>query len=112
MLNNYRTCDNKQFVTVANGGKMKIIEIGTIDLFFIEISNVWNIQNCSSNLLSICKITREINCKIIFSIKMVIFQELLTNKIIGEFVLENDLYILNYEKINLNIRKQENLGTL
>ena len=91
---------------IANGEKMKIVGIGTINIFSKEIPNVLYVQNCSSNLLFISKITKELNCEVLFSSKNVIFQELITKKIIGKGVLENELYILNYEKINLNVRKQ------
>ena len=41
----------------------------------------------------------------------VIFKNRETGKIIGEGFLENGLYHLNYEKFNLNVRRQENLDT-
>jgi hypothetical protein len=63
-----------QFMTVANGDKIKIIESGSINLFSKKISNVLYIQDCPTNLLLINKITQELNCEIIFSTKKVIFR--------------------------------------
>jgi hypothetical protein len=62
--------NTNQFVTAANGGKIKIIGSGSINLLSKEISNVLHIEKCSSNLLSINKITQELNCEIIFHQKV------------------------------------------
>ena len=112
LLNNYKKIETKQFVIVANGEKMEILGNGSISLLSRKISNVLHVNNCTSNLLSISKITRDLNCEITFTSKNVIFQELITKNIIGEGFLENGLYILSEEKCNFNIKKEEELGTL
>jgi hypothetical protein len=73
---------------------MKIIGSGSIDLFSNEISKVLYVQNCPTNLLSISKITQELNYEIIFSSKSIIFQEWKTRNVIGEGFLENGLYCI------------------
>jgi hypothetical protein len=60
-------------VTVANGNKMKIIRIGSIDLFSKKYLNIFLVQNCPANLLFITKIAQELNCEIILTSKRVIF---------------------------------------
>jgi hypothetical protein len=62
-------------VTVANGDKIEIIESGSIDLFSEKITKYFVCSRCPTNLLSINKITQELNCEIIFTTKKVIFQE-------------------------------------
>jgi hypothetical protein len=42
----------------------------------------------------------------------VIFQELISKKVIGKGLMKNGLYYLNYEKLNLNIRQEDQLSTL
>jgi GAG-pre-integrase domain len=112
LLDNYRKYEKNQFVTVANGEKMEILGCGSINLFSKEISNILFVQNCSSNLLSIRKITNQLNCDIIFSSNNVIFQELTSKRLIGEGFCENGLYFLNKEKYIFNTKNEKELSTL
>ena len=84
LLDNFEKYETKQFITVANGDKMEILGKGSITIFEKIIPNVLFIKDCTSNLLSIGKIAKELNCEIIFSSKKVIFQERLTKNMIGE----------------------------
>jgi hypothetical protein len=99
-------------VTVINGEKIKIIGSGSINLFSKEISNVLHVDKCSSNLSSINKITQELNYKIIFSSKSVIFQDWITKNFIGEGFSENGLYFFREQKLNLNAKKYEDMSNL
>jgi GAG-pre-integrase domain len=112
LLYNYENWNKVQFVTVANGEKIKILGSGSIKLFSKKISNVLHVKNYSSNLLSINKLSKELNCEIIFTSKKVFFQEWVTKKNIGEEFLQNRLYILQEEKDTLCIRKEEKIGSL
>jgi hypothetical protein len=40
LLENFRKCETNQFVTVANGEKIKILGYDSINLFSKEISNI------------------------------------------------------------------------
>jgi hypothetical protein len=99
-------------MTVANGEKMRIIGSGSINLFSKEISNVLHVDKCSSNLLSINKITQELNYEIIFSSKIVIFQDWIRKNFIGERFSKNRLYFFRAQKLNLNAMKYEDLSIL
>jgi hypothetical protein len=112
LLQNYVKWNTTQFVTVINGEKMKIIGSGSINLFSKEISNVLHVDKCSSNLSSINKITQELNYKIIFSSKSVIFQDWITKNFIGEGFSENGLYFFREQKLNLNAKKYEDMSNL
>jgi hypothetical protein len=68
------------------------------------------VKNCASNLLSISKITNELNCEIIFILKDVIFQERITKNMIGEGFLQNGLYYLKERKLSFNIKRSEEFG--
>ena len=62
LLNSFKNYETKQFVTVANGDKMEILGEGSINIFSKIIQNVLYVKDCSSNLLSVSKITKELNC--------------------------------------------------
>jgi hypothetical protein len=70
------------------------------------------VEKCSVNLLSISKLSRHLNCEIIFREKHVIFQDLITKKKIGEGHLENGLYFLDSNKYIFHSRKDDNLNKL
>jgi hypothetical protein len=55
--------------------KLKLLEADVLIFFPKNILNVLHAKECLSNLLSINKITQELNCEIIFSSKNIIFQE-------------------------------------
>jgi hypothetical protein len=112
LLHNFRKYDIKQYVTVVNGEIMKIIRDGSIKIYSTIISKVLFVKNCASNLLSIRKHTNELNCKLIFSSTNVIFQELISKKVIGEGLMKNGLYYLDHKKLNLNIIREYQLSTL
>ena len=61
-------------VTVANGSKVPIDQIGTTTILSNKISNVLYLPTFASNLISVSKITNELNCNVIFSPENVIFQ--------------------------------------
>jgi hypothetical protein len=57
LLDNYENWNKVQFVTVVNGEKIKILGSGSIKLFSKNIFNILHVQNCSSDLLSINKLS-------------------------------------------------------
>jgi hypothetical protein len=73
LIKDFTNWNTTRFVTVANGNKMKIIRIGSIDLFSKKYLNIFLVQNCPANLLFITKIAQELNCEIILTSKRVIF---------------------------------------
>jgi hypothetical protein len=104
LLHNFVSSTTTQYVTVANGDKMEILGFGSIKIFSKIISQVLLVKNCASNLLSVSKLTHELKCKLIFSSTNIFFQDLITKTVIGDGFLENGLYFLNKEKINLVTR--------
>jgi hypothetical protein len=91
---------------------MKILSYGSINLLSKKISNILLVQNCAFNLLSINKITHELNCEIIFFIKKGIFLRIDNKKMNGDGFLENRFYFLNEEKYNFNTKREEELNAL
>jgi hypothetical protein len=82
-------------------------------IFFSKsISNILHVKNYKSNLLSISKITNELNCEIIFTSDHVIFQEWITKNVFDEVFLQNGLYNLKEKKFIFNTKNDEELGKL
>jgi hypothetical protein len=70
LLFNFRKHNTKQYVTVANNERMEIIGDGSIKILSKIIPNVLLVKKYASNLLSIRKLTLELNCKLILSSKI------------------------------------------
>jgi hypothetical protein len=64
---------NTKHVLVANGTKVQIDGIGNYSIFSKEIKNVLYVKSFSTNLISIKKLTQELNCNVIFSSSNVTF---------------------------------------
>ena len=58
--------NHDQYILVANGTKVPVTGIGTINLFSKNIKNVLYIQSFTTNLISVSKITQEFNCDVLF----------------------------------------------
>jgi GAG-pre-integrase domain len=113
LLKNYRTIISDQYFMVANDEQIKIKGWGIISIFQKKfLQDVFYVENCSVNLLSINKLFKELNCEIIFKGKIMIFQDLVTKELIGEGHLENVLYILDSNKSFFNHKKDDNLSEL
>ncbi|MFV0960796.1 hypothetical protein QML37_31290, partial [Klebsiella pneumoniae] len=84
-LHSYNRCNSSKPVLALNGHPIKVQGRGRIDFFNTHVnSNVLVLPYLSFNLLSIPKITKELNCLAIFSASHVIFQDRITQKTIGE----------------------------
>ena len=113
LLRSFRTLENDQYFTVANDEKIKIKGWGMISILNKNfLQDVFYIENCTVNLLSISKLTKELNCQIIFDQDNVIFQDQITKEKIGEGFLENGLYFLDSNKRILNTKRDEDLSNL
>jgi hypothetical protein len=64
---------NTKHVLVANGTKVQIDGIGNYSIFSKEIKNVLYVKSFSTNLISIKKLTQELNCNVIFSSSNITF---------------------------------------
>jgi hypothetical protein len=66
LLNNYRKINDDQFFMIANNEKNRIKGWGMISIFpkrFIQ--DVFHVEKCSINLLSISKLSNDLNCEVI-----------------------------------------------
>jgi hypothetical protein len=72
------------FVSVANGKGSPMKGKGKIKIVFEIMSDVLYVPSFPFHLLYVSKITSTFNCDVIFTHHMVIFQDRLTKKTIGE----------------------------
>jgi len=101
ILTKLELINDEQFVLVANGMKAKINGIEETNLLATKITNILYLSSFSTNLISIPKLTRELNYSAIFSSKIVKFQDRETETMICEGILENDLYVLKSQEKNM-----------
>jgi hypothetical protein len=97
---------------VVNDSKVPINQIGVTNFLSNNISGVLYLSNFPSNLLHLNKITKELNCNVIFSSDIVIFQDIVTKNTIGEETLANRLYYLDFSNKALatNTVEENNYG--
>ena len=80
----YVPCASKMKVRIADGSYTPVAGKGTISLTkTFSLESVFHVPNLSCNLLSISKLTRDLNCVTKFSSAGVIFQDLASGRTIG-----------------------------
>ena len=84
----------KQSIGIANGDRVLVEGVGKMNLFS-STSDALLIPNLSSNLLSVSKITKKLNCNAIFSPYDVVFQDLASGMILGEGKERGGLYVMD-----------------
>lgn len=108
LLNVFCEINSDQFFTVANNEKIKILGKGSIKIFHdIIIHDVYLVEKCHVNLLSISKLTFSLKVKVIFDHKEIIFQEPATKKMIGEGIVEDGLYLVKPKQFVFNTSRNK-----
>ena len=90
-------------VMIANGDKIPIKGVGDLKLFD-KVSKAFYMPTFASNLLSVKKVTNDLNCQVTFTPNSVYFQDINSSKLIGKGVTKEDLYLLE------DTRKATNLS--
>ncbi|KAG7559395.1 Zinc finger CCHC-type [Arabidopsis thaliana x Arabidopsis arenosa] len=80
-------------VIIANGDKVPIKGIGNLRVFDRN-SKAFYMPKFTSNLLSVKRATKDLNCYAIFGPNDVYFQDIETGKLIGEGGSKGELYVL------------------
>ena len=95
VFSTYIPSSGKEKVRTADGSLSSISGKGVIKLFdSLPLSSVLHVPNFSTNLLSIARITSDLNCSVTFFPSHCVFQDLSTKKVIGSGREENGLYFL------------------
>jgi len=83
-------------VTVADGSTCNSDGYGTVKpTSTITLSSVLSLPKLAFNLISVSKVTRDLNCYISFFPDHCLFRDLKTNQVIGKGHVSDDLYILD-----------------
>ncbi|KAK8931024.1 hypothetical protein KSP39_PZI016079 [Platanthera zijinensis] len=83
-------------ITVADGSTVPIVGFGSCNVTpDMPLSSVAHVPQSAYNLLSISKLTRDLNCTAIFTSSGCIFQEQSTSRIIGRGKLRGGVYVLD-----------------
>ncbi|XP_019058891.1 PREDICTED: uncharacterized protein LOC109116981 [Tarenaya hassleriana] len=82
------------FVSVANGDKLPIAGHGSVQLFDKQIDALY-VPKLKTNLLSIPKLTKDLDCSVTFDTNEVRFQDTNTRSTFGKGILHNNLYLLD-----------------
>ena len=82
-------------VTLADGSTSRVLGSGIVNpIPSLSLSSVLSLPNFSFNLLSVSKLTRDLNCVISFFPDHCLFQDLTTKRIIGRGHESGGLYVL------------------
>jgi len=92
-LYDFKGFSSPTHVFIANGKNVFVKGKGKIKLLYNNIeSSVLYVPSFPFQLLSIGKISRTLNCHVIFYCQQVLFQDLATKKMIGEDFFFKGLY--------------------
>jgi len=108
LLNEYNQCTNNSTARIADGSSSQVKGICLSRLSRDMILNsVLHVPNLDCNLLSISKLTRDLNCVAKFFPHLCIFQDLDTGKKIGSAKMCSGLYLLKSE---IPLRQTQNIS--
>ena len=85
-------------VMIADGNKVPIKGIGELKLFEKE-SKAFYMPSFTSNLLSVKRVTNDLNCNVIFTPDDVYFQDIDSCRLLGKGVSKGNLYLLEDTKL-------------
>ena len=91
----YGKCVDDIRVTVADGTHSTVAGQGHIDLSSLKLQNVLHVPFLQCNLLSVRKITKDLNCAVTFFPSHCVFQDLSLGRMIGNAEERNGLYYLS-----------------
>ena len=97
-FSSYTILTGNQHITVANGSHTPVTGCGNIQLqSSLHLNNVLHVSKLSNNLLSIHKITQDLNCGVTFFHSYCAFQDLALRRTIEIAKEQGGLYYLQDE---------------
>ncbi|GJZ28086.1 hypothetical protein Tco_0572733 [Tanacetum coccineum] len=98
IFNNFDTHTSSSHVTIVDGSISQVLGSGTINLSpSISLSSVLSLPKFSFNLLSVSRITSNLQCSVKFYPEYYVFKDLKTKKIIGRGQKCDGLYVFEPE---------------
>ena len=93
-----------KMIAIADGKEISSEGSGMIELFGQPCSSkALFIPKFASNMLSVGKVAKDLNCFVIFGPNLFVFQDICTRKKIGEGCVQNGLYVVDDSKQALNV---------
>ena len=87
-------------IRVANGATVPVHGQGTCHcLPSLPLSNVLHVPSLSANLLSVPRITENLNCSVTFFPSYCVFQDLATGRVLGSGKLVDGLYVMESNSV-------------
>jgi hypothetical protein len=111
LFSSYNLCSSRENVRIANGSLSSVFGKGSIFVSpSMSLSYVLHIPDFAANLLSIARITCELNCRVIFYFDYCFFQDLVTGRIIGSGSLRDGytIWMLSPQKANTSLSHHSN----
>ena len=91
----YQPCPSNKKIKVADGSLITVAGQGTVAFSSsLILKNVLHVPNLTVNLLSIHKITQELNCHVTFFNDHCVFQDQTKGRMIGQARATEGLYLL------------------
>lgn len=92
----YSVCSGKDKVWIADDCYSSIVDKGSISVTpTLLLSSVLHVPNFTLNLVSVCHLTKSLNCCVTFFPNHCVFQDLKTRTTIGRGHVEDGLYVLD-----------------
>lgn len=96
LFSSYSPCAGNQKIKIADGSFSAIAGKGSVVLSpVLTLNDVLHVPNLSCNLMSVSKLTRDINCQTNFFRSHCVFQDLNSGKMIGSAKESGGLYYLD-----------------
>nr|GEV59605.1 cysteine-rich RLK (receptor-like protein kinase) 8 [Tanacetum cinerariifolium] len=107
IFNKFDTHTSSSHVTIADGSISQVLGYGTINLSpLISLSLVLSLRKFSFNLLSVSRITSNLQCSVRFYPEYYVFKDLKTKEIIGRGKKCDGLYVFELEALRSDNAKE------
>ena len=98
IVKTYSTCHGNLSVRIVDGSLSKVAGTGSIEISKdLTLQSVLLVPNLDCNLLSVSKLTQELNCITKFFPTHCVFQDLDSGKMVGNAEMCSGLYLLKVE---------------
>jgi hypothetical protein len=96
LFSTYNLCLGREKVRIVDGSLSFVSGKGSIPVTpFMSFTSVLNVPYLAHNLLSMARITADLNCRVIFLFSLLVLQNLVIGKMIDSGSLKDGLYMLD-----------------
>lgn len=93
-MTKYMPCTTSIEISMADGTISPVMGFGTICISGLKLKSVLHVPSLQCNLLSVHKITRDMNCYVTFFPSYCLFQDQASKRMIGNARARDNLYYL------------------